>query len=149
MSTLKCISPIDGEVLAERPVVTLDEANAALARARAAQNEWAARPLAERIKLVQAGVARLGEMGQEVTPELAQMMGRPVRFGGEFGGVKDRSDYMGGIAESALAPIVVEDSPGFERRIEARAAWYRLRHRAVELSLSHRNQHGRSGSDGR
>ncbi|MFZ2100982.1 MAG: aldehyde dehydrogenase family protein [Oricola sp.] len=117
MSTLKCISPIDGGVFAERPVMSLDDAKAALARARAAQKEWAARPLADRIKLVQAGVARLGEMGQEVVPELAQMMGRPVRYGGEFGGVKERTDYMAGIAESALAPLVTEDSPNFERRI--------------------------------
>jgi hypothetical protein len=46
------------------------------------------------------------------------MMGRPVRYGGEFGGVKERADYMAGIAARALAPIVIETSAQFERRIE-------------------------------
>jgi acyl-CoA reductase-like NAD-dependent aldehyde dehydrogenase len=118
MPTLKCISPIDGTVFAERPVASIDDVKAALTRARTAQKEWAKRPLADRIKLVQAGVARLGEMGKEIIPELAHMMGRPVRYGGEFGGVKERADYMAAIAEIALTPIVAEDSPGFERRIE-------------------------------
>jgi acyl-CoA reductase-like NAD-dependent aldehyde dehydrogenase len=45
------------------------------------------------------------------------MMGRPVRYGGEFGGTNERASYMADIAESALAPIVVEDSDKFERRI--------------------------------
>ncbi|WP_223477001.1 aldehyde dehydrogenase family protein [Oricola indica] len=118
MTVLKCISPIDGAIFAERPVVSLADAEAMLARGRAAQKEWAKRPLAERIAVVQAGVETLGAMGDEVVTELAHMMGRPVRYGGEFGGVKERADYMAGIAESALAPIVTEDSPGFERRIE-------------------------------
>jgi acyl-CoA reductase-like NAD-dependent aldehyde dehydrogenase len=57
-------------------------------------------------------------MGEEVVVELAHMMGRPVRYGGEFGGVNERTDYMAGIAERALAPIVIEDSETFGRRIE-------------------------------
>jgi len=117
-NTLKCISPIDGSVYAERPVMALDDVKAALARARTAQKQWAALPLAERVRLVQAGVEALGAMGDEMVPELAHMMGRPVRYGGEFGGVKERADYMASIAEEALAPIVTEDSADFERRIE-------------------------------
>ena len=115
--TLKCISPVDGEVFAERAVMSSDEVRDALARARAAQKAWAARPLAERIKAVQAGVEALGAMGDEVVTELARMMGRPVRYGGEFGGVKERASYMASIAQQGLAPIVVEDSADFERRI--------------------------------
>ena len=117
MSTLKCISPIDGSVFAERPVLAPAAAEAALARARTAQKSWAARPLAERIALVQAGVERLNAMKDEVVVELAHMMGRPVRYGGEFGGVNERSKYMAEIAARALAPIVAEDSERFERRI--------------------------------
>ncbi len=114
---LQCISPVDGSVYAERPVLTPEAARAAVARARAAQKPWAARPLAERIALVQAGVARLGEINAHVVEELAWMMGRPVRYGGEFGGVKERSAYMAGIAEQGLADIVLEDSPDFRRFI--------------------------------
>jgi acyl-CoA reductase-like NAD-dependent aldehyde dehydrogenase len=42
-------------------------------------------------------------------------MGRPTRFGGEFGGVNARTDYMAGIAAGTLAPQVVEDSAAFRR----------------------------------
>lgn len=116
-TTLKCISPIDGSVFAERPVLGEADARAIIANARKAQKAWAARPLAERIKLVEAGVARIGEMNDEIVPELAHMMGRPIRYGGEFGGVNERAGYMAGVAEEALAPIVVENSDAFERRI--------------------------------
>ena len=118
MSSLKLISPVDGSVYAERPVMGVDDAAAAVARSRKAQKDWARRPLEERIALVRAGVARLNEMSDEVVPELAWMMGRPVRYGGEFGGVNERSNYMAEIAQRALAPIEIEDSAQFERRIE-------------------------------
>lgn len=118
MSSLKLISPVDGSVYAERPVMGVEDAAAAVARARKAQKDWARRPLEERIALVKAGVARLNEMSDEVVPELAWMMGRPVRYGGEFGGVNERTNYMAGIAARALAPIEIENSAQFERRIE-------------------------------
>ena len=118
MSSLKLISPVDGSVYAERPVMGVEDAAAAVARARRAQKDWARRPLDERVALVKAGVARLNEMSDEVVPELAWMMGRPVRYGGEFGGVNERTNYMAGIAARALAPIEIENSAQFERRIE-------------------------------
>ena len=118
---LQCISPIDGSVFAERPVLSAEAASAAVARARAAQADWAARPLSERVDLVMKGVARLGEMTAEIVPELAHQMGRPIRYGGEFGGVNERASYMAGIAARALAPIEIEDSPQFRRLIKREA----------------------------
>ncbi|WP_159586855.1 aldehyde dehydrogenase family protein [Chelativorans xinjiangense] len=115
--TLKCISPIDGSVYAERPVMPADKAAGRLAKARQAQKAWARRPLEERISLVKAGVARLNEMADEVVPELAWQMGRPVRYGGEFGGVNERANYMASIAARALAPIEIENSDLFSRTI--------------------------------
>ena len=106
MSSLECISPIDGKVVAARPYVWLDDARAAVENARVAQAEWAARPLAERIALVQKGVENIGAMNEDIVPELARQMGRPVRYGGEFGGFKERADYMAGVAEEALALLV-------------------------------------------
>jgi len=116
--TLKCISPIDGSLYAQRPVLTSQAAHEAAARAAKAQKDWAARPLAERISLVRAGVARIGEMNEEIVTELAWQMGRPVRFGGEFGGFNERASHMADIAGEALKPIIVEQSENFERRIE-------------------------------
>ncbi|MGB3277602.1 MAG: aldehyde dehydrogenase family protein, partial [Pseudorhodobacter sp.] len=116
--TIRCISPVDGSVYAERPTLTRAEADAAVARARKAQAKWAARPLAERIALVQAGVAAVGEMNDEIVPEIAWQMGRPVRYGGEFRGFNERATYMAMIATDALAPLVVEDSDAFRRVIK-------------------------------
>ncbi len=115
---IQCISPINGTVFAERDVSTMDASFAAVTHAKTAGKVWAARPISERVSLVMAGVARLGEMTDEIVPELAQMMGRPVRYGGEFGGVNERASYMAEIAETALAPVIVEESNAFQRRIE-------------------------------
>jgi acyl-CoA reductase-like NAD-dependent aldehyde dehydrogenase len=115
--TIRCISPIDGSVYAERPTLDAETAFFEVTRARAAQPEWAARPLDARIALVRDGVARLGAMNDDIVPELAWQMGRPVRFGGEFGGVAERATHMADIAARALAPTMVEDSPAFRRYI--------------------------------
>ncbi|MEI2807648.1 aldehyde dehydrogenase family protein [Albidovulum sp.] len=115
---IQCISPVDGRVYAERPALSLAEADAVVARARAAQSGWAERPLDERIALVKAGVAKLNAMKERVVEELAWQMGRPTRYGGEFGGVNDRTAYMSEIAAETLSPMVVENSNLFERRIE-------------------------------
>ena len=115
---IKCISPIDRSVYAERPALSIEAAEAVVSHAKAEQKEWARRPLVERIELVQAGVAELGKMNDVIVPEIAHMMGRPVRYGGEFGGVEERASGMAAIATAALKPIIVENSANFERRIE-------------------------------
>jgi acyl-CoA reductase-like NAD-dependent aldehyde dehydrogenase len=116
--TIQCISPVDGRVYAERPALSPEAAAAAVARAKAAQPAWAALPLAERIAKVTAGIAALGDEKERIVEELAWQMGRPTRFGGEFGGVNERTAYMAGIAAEALAPMIAESSDRFDRRIE-------------------------------
>ncbi|MBN9442289.1 aldehyde dehydrogenase family protein [Bosea sp. (in: a-proteobacteria)] len=117
MTMIRCVSPVDGSVYAERSALSVDEAKAVVARARKAQKAWTRRPLDERIALVLKGVTRLNEMGQEVVTELAWQMGRPVKYGGEFKGFNERSNYMASIANEALAPLVIEDSAAFKRYI--------------------------------
>ncbi|MCP5073229.1 MAG: aldehyde dehydrogenase family protein, partial [Rhodobacteraceae bacterium] len=117
MSTLRCISPIDGAIFAERETLSLAEAQDVATSARSAQTDWAARPLQERIDLVMAGVAAVGAMNDEIVPELAHMMGRPVRYGGEFGGFNERASHMAAIAEDALADIAVGEDETFKRYI--------------------------------
>ena len=117
-NTVKCISPIDGSLYAERKTLSDADAAAAVERAKSAQVAWAARPLNERTALVKAGVAKIGEMNDQIVEELAWQMGRPVRYGGEFGGFNQRASYMAEIAEDALAPIAIEDSGDFNRYIK-------------------------------
>lgn len=118
MAMVRCVSPIDGSVYAEREALSLEAAQAAARAARAAQPGWAARPLAERVALVQAAVAEIGRTTDRMVTELAHQMGRPVRYGGEFGGFEERAGHMAGIAGKALADIVVEESDNFVRKIK-------------------------------
>jgi acyl-CoA reductase-like NAD-dependent aldehyde dehydrogenase len=115
--TLRLVSPINGEVYVERLVASRAEVDAALIKARAAQKDWAAQPLANRVAMVRAGIARLRELNDEIVPEIAWQMGRPVRYGGEIGGVEERAYHMADIAETALAAMVIEDSDAFSRMI--------------------------------
>lgn len=117
MTTVKCISPIDGSVYAERETLSNDAALEAVARARRAQKAWAARPLQERVDLVMGALKEIENSNDRMTEELAHQMGRPVRYGGEFGGLKERTSHMAKIASEALAPTVIEDSAAFSRKI--------------------------------
>jgi acyl-CoA reductase-like NAD-dependent aldehyde dehydrogenase len=119
MTDITCISPVDGSIYATRPVAPIAEVRDRLRLARAAQKRWAARPLDERIALVREGVARLDRVNADLVTELAWQMGRPVRYGGEMGGVRERTAYMADIAERSLAPEMIEDSDRF-RRVLAR-----------------------------
>jgi acyl-CoA reductase-like NAD-dependent aldehyde dehydrogenase len=77
--------------------------------------------LSERIALVLKAVDQVGAMNDVIVPELAHQMGRPVRYGGEFRGFNERAQYMAEIAQTALAPIVLEDSAAFRRHIAREA----------------------------
>ncbi len=120
--TLKLVSPVNGDIYAERPVAGQAEVESALDAARHAQRGWACEPLDARVKVVRAAIAALRGMNDEIVPEIAWSMGRPVRYGGEIGGVEERAYHMADIASEALAPIVVENSESFHRYIEREAA---------------------------
>jgi acyl-CoA reductase-like NAD-dependent aldehyde dehydrogenase len=114
---LECVSPIDGSVYASREALSLEAAREATARARAAQPAWAARSIAERAALVRKAVEIIGGQTERMATELAHQMGRPIRYGGEYGGFAERANYMADIAEEALAPLIIEDSAAFRRKI--------------------------------
>jgi acyl-CoA reductase-like NAD-dependent aldehyde dehydrogenase len=119
LETVKLKSPIDGSIYAERPVATDQAVNAAVERARASQVGWAQTPIAERGSYMLAMLEALVAMTDEIVPELAWQMGRPVRYGGEFGGVKERVAYMVEIAEQALKPVMASNpKDGFRRYVK-------------------------------
>ncbi|BBD39483.1 MULTISPECIES: aldehyde dehydrogenase family protein [Aminobacter] len=117
--TVKLKSPIDGSIYVERPVASDQAINAAVERARSAQAEWARVPVAERAAYMLKMLEALVAMSDEIVPELAWQMGRPTRYGGEFGGVKERTQYMVEIAERALAPVPASNpKDGFRRYVK-------------------------------
>lgn len=115
--TVKIISPIDGSIYAERPVATGPEIESAVARAAAARRAWGAVTVRERAKFLSHFVDALLARNDEIVPELAWQMGRPVRFGGEKRGVEERARHMIAIAEEALAPSMRPAKDGFRRWI--------------------------------
>lgn len=118
MSALTCISPVDNQVFATREPVSIEVARAMIGQGKTAGKAWAQRPLSERRDIVMAAIHRLGAEKDEAANEMAHMMGRPVHQFFEFNGCLERATYMASVAEKALAPIIIEDSPQFERRIE-------------------------------
>ncbi len=120
--TVDLISPIDGSVYLTREVLTRDAAFDAAKRARAAQADWAARPLFERIELVRKAGEIIGQQKDRMATELAHQMGRPIRYGGEYGGFNERLTYMADVAAESLAPMQIEDSDAFRRLIK-RTPW--------------------------
>ena len=120
--TVDLISPIDGSVYLSRKVLPRAAAFEAARTARAAQPGWAARPLQQRIDLVLKASEIVGQTTDRMAVELAHQMGRPARYGGEFGGFNERVQYMAEVAEECLTPTVVEDSDGFLRQLK-RVPW--------------------------
>jgi len=110
-----CISPVDGREVARRKTASAPEIDVALKEARAAQAAWRKTPLAERKALALKFMDALLSLNQEVVPELALQMGRPVRYGGEFRPVEERVRTMIELADASLADIVPKPRDGFRR----------------------------------
>lgn len=117
MGLIVCRSPIDNTILDERETATQGPIQKAYNAASKAQAEWVRVPLKERAAAMLRFLDAMRAMNDEIVPELALQMGRPVRYGGEFRSFEERVTYMVGIAEQALAPIVPEAKSGFKRFI--------------------------------
>ena len=118
MSTLQCISPIDGSVYVERELATSEQIAAAVQRADAARQGWKATSLSHRVAIARKAIAAFTALEGQLAEELCWMMGRPIRYAaGEIRGFAERGHYMADIAETALADIQVGEKPGFSRFI--------------------------------
>lgn len=118
-NTVQLISPVDGRLYAERQYADIVQIEHALAAATCAQAQWRRRPLSERAAFCSAAVDAMLAMKDEIVPELAWQMGRPVRYGaGELRGFEERARHMIAIAPQALAALEVDPVAGFRRHIK-------------------------------
>lgn len=118
MDEIICVSPVDGREVARRKPASAAEIEQTLSAARTAQKAWRQTPLRDRARLCSSFVDAMLAMREEIIPELAWQMGRPIKFGaGELRGFEERARHMIAIAEEALAPIVPERKEGFKRYI--------------------------------
>ena len=109
MPDIVCISPVDGREVVRRASASASEIEAAIGAGRKAQAEWKRVPIAERGTILSKAVDAMLAMRDEIAPELAWQMGRPIRYGGnELNGFEERARAMIALAESALGDIVPE-----------------------------------------
>lgn len=114
---LVCVSPVDGREYARRPCARPGEAALALAAARAAQRAWVRTSLHERRDALMRFLEAMRALNDDIVPELAWQMGRPVRYGGEFRSFEERLRAILEQAEEALASHVVARPDGIERLV--------------------------------
>lgn len=117
--TAKIVSPVDGSVFAERAYDDAGDVLKALDGAVAAQRAWRNTAISDRAGLCLKAVDAMLAMQDEIVPELAWQMGRPLRYGaGELRGFADRARHMIGIAAESLANVEPTPIAGFRRFIK-------------------------------
>jgi acyl-CoA reductase-like NAD-dependent aldehyde dehydrogenase len=115
---IQVISPVNGQVYAERALASEGEIAAALERAGRAQAGWRRVPVVERAAILARAVDAFVARRDEIATEIAWQMGRPVRYTpGEVAGFEERARYMIRVAEEGLADVAVGDKAGFTRFI--------------------------------
>jgi acyl-CoA reductase-like NAD-dependent aldehyde dehydrogenase len=115
---LRTVSPIDGTIVAERPLADGAELRRAVATARRAQAAWCRSPVAERAAIVERFCQALLSRRGEIAEELTRQMGRPVRYTPlEVDRLCERARYMAQIAEEALAPVALPSQDALRRFI--------------------------------
>ena len=119
MKTFQVTSPVDGSVYVERPYASPEEVEAALERAKRAQQAWQEQPLEERARLVQKMadwiVARAEVLGEEITWQMGRPIAHsPFELSRSF---KERAEYMIEVAPRALSDLVPAGAPGIRRAI--------------------------------
>jgi acyl-CoA reductase-like NAD-dependent aldehyde dehydrogenase len=121
MSTVQVRNPFDGSLVCEWALDTPPSLAAKLDAAQAAYERWRRLPLDERLRLVQAGLARFRSGAAETAREITLQMGKPLaQAEREVDTFFERADYMVSIARQTLAPELLPHKEGFVRRIEQR-----------------------------
>lgn len=122
MSFFDVVTPVDGSVYISRPYATAGQIDAALADVVGARRDWAARPLTERITVVERFVDEMIARADGYGEQLAWQMGRPVAFATSeiTGGLAERARYMASIAERELADLDTGSDDATRRFIRRR-----------------------------
>jgi acyl-CoA reductase-like NAD-dependent aldehyde dehydrogenase len=107
MDMLRDIDPATGELIAEIPVTSPDQVIAAVARARAAADEWADIPFDARAELLLRVADRFDQRQDELAQLVTREMGKP--FAEARREASARSKELAGVIETARRALAVED----------------------------------------
>lgn len=114
----ECRSPIDGRVVATRPLADEAAISRALDAARRAQRVWAATSLAERIAISERFCEAMLAQRDAIAREITLQMGRPIRYTPfEVDRTLERARAMASLAPEALADVIPPQTPGFRRYV--------------------------------
>jgi acyl-CoA reductase-like NAD-dependent aldehyde dehydrogenase len=109
-------NPFTGETACAIPFS--DDVDATLDGAAAAARAWRTTDLPERLALCERAVAHMLSEAEAIAGDITRMMGKPIgQARGEVKTMGVRARSMMSMAESALADVVIEQTPAFERRI--------------------------------
>ncbi|SDE67300.1 aldehyde dehydrogenase family protein [Kordiimonas lacus] len=111
--SVKTVSPIDGQIVIERPYIEKEQAFACIDGAGIAQTAWASVPVKERVRLLENAIDYMVVQADDLAREITLQMGRPIsQTPGEIAGMAGRARYMLSIAEEALAGLSCEAPEG-------------------------------------
>ena len=115
---MRIVNPADGSLVAEVAEDRPDTVETKVARARAAQRDWAASPIESRV----SAIRQFRELIVERTPALARTltleMGKPIaQSRRELAGLLGRIDFFVDNVARELGDEVVASEPGLEERI--------------------------------
>jgi acyl-CoA reductase-like NAD-dependent aldehyde dehydrogenase len=110
MSVVRVVEPATEEVMAELPQAGVEEADAAVARAREAFPAWRSVAPGERAALMRSVAAAVREHAEELARLEARNVGKPISDArGEVGMVADVFDYYAGAPERLLGDTIPVD----------------------------------------
>ena len=112
-TSFETINPATGEVLAILPIDGTSEIDVAVARAQAAQHDWAARPGVERGRILQKAAALLTERNEALARLETQDTGKPIQETSAVDVLSgaDCIDYFAGLART-IAGEHINFGPG-------------------------------------
>ena len=116
---LKIHNPATGALIAEVPQVSAAIVAERARAARVAQVAWAARPMPERLGILQRFRVALGAELEPLAVTLTSEVGKPIRQSrAEITGLQARIDFFLAQAEAAIAPEAVFDDGSTREVIE-------------------------------
>ncbi len=117
--SFRVLNPFDQSLVCERSWDRGPALERKVAAAVRAQAVWRRKPLRERVRQVERGLAVFRRDAESIARDITRQMGKPqVQARREVEGFFDRAEYMISVAASSLSPELLPPKAGFHRRIE-------------------------------
>ena len=116
---LRPLNPFTLESTGEYPVLGFSELRLAIAAAKRASEVWRKVEVGRRVEYLRIGLQYFETNREAIAKDITHQMGKPIgQSRNELKGFFERANYLLSHAESVLAPEILTEKPGFQRRIE-------------------------------